>query len=51
MIALCLALGFSMPARAAVSFSCTVSATGINFGIYNPLSTTGDSAAGSWTVT
>jgi len=47
---LSLALGFGMQARSTVSFSCTVSATGINFGVYNPLSATGDSAAGSWTV-
>ena len=38
-------------ARAAVIFTCTVSATGIAFGNYNPLSSTGDSAVGSWTVT
>jgi spore coat protein U-like protein len=38
-------------ARAAVSFTCTVSATGISFGTYNPLSPGGDSAAGSWSVT
>jgi spore coat protein U-like protein len=37
-------------ARAAVIFTCTVSATGIAFGNYNPLSPTGDSAVGSWTV-
>jgi spore coat protein U-like protein len=38
-------------ARAAVTFTCTVSATAIAFGNYNPLSPTGDSAVGSWTVT
>jgi spore coat protein U-like protein len=48
---LCLALGFGTQARAAVVFSCTVSATSINFGIYNPLSAIGDAATGSWTVT
>jgi spore coat protein U-like protein len=37
-------------ARAAVSFTCTVSATGIAFGNYNPLNSIGDSAVGSWTV-
>jgi spore coat protein U-like protein len=37
-------------AQAAVTFTCTVSATGIAFGNYNPLSSTGDSAVGSWTV-
>jgi spore coat protein U-like protein len=45
-----LALGIGARAQAAVVFSCTVSAGGINFGVYNPLSATGDSAAGSWTV-
>jgi spore coat protein U-like protein len=38
-------------AQAAVTFTCTVSATGIVFGNYNPLSPTGDSAVGSWSVT
>jgi spore coat protein U-like protein len=38
-------------ARAAVTFTCTVNATGIVFGNYNPLSPTGDSSVGSWTVT
>ena len=38
-------------AKAAVTFTCTVSASGIAFGIYNPLSPTGDSAVGSWNVT
>jgi spore coat protein U-like protein len=38
-------------AQGAVTFTCTVSATGIAFGNYNPLSPGGDSAAGSWTVT
>lgn len=38
-------------AQAAVTFTCTVSATGIAFGIYNPLSPGGDAAAGSWSVT
>jgi spore coat protein U-like protein len=45
------AVVWGVPARAAVSFSCTVSATGINFGVYNPLSPTGNAASGSWTVT
>jgi spore coat protein U-like protein len=51
LIVLCLALGFGTQAKAAVVFSCTVSAGGINFGIYNPLSATGDAATGSWSVT
>jgi spore coat protein U-like protein len=37
-------------AQAAVTFTCTVSASGIAFGNYNPLSPTGDSAVGSWSV-
>ncbi len=44
------ALVLATPARAAVVFSCTVGATGINFGTYNPLSSGGTAAAGSWTV-
>jgi spore coat protein U-like protein len=36
---------------AAVTFTCTVNATGVAFGTYNPLSPAGDSAVGSWTVT
>jgi spore coat protein U-like protein len=38
-------------AQAAVTFTCTVSAAGVAFGIYNPLNPAGDSAVGSWTVT
>jgi spore coat protein U-like protein len=38
-------------AQAAVTFTCTVSASGIAFGIYNPLNPTGDSAVGAWNVT
>ena len=37
-------------ARAAVTFTCTVSASGIAFGAYNPLNAAGDSAVGSWSV-
>jgi spore coat protein U-like protein len=37
-------------AQAAVTFTCTVSASAIAFGNYNPLSSTGDSAVGSWSV-
>jgi spore coat protein U-like protein len=37
-------------AKAAVTFTCTVSATGIAFGNYNPLSPVGDSATGTWSV-
>jgi spore coat protein U-like protein len=48
---LCLALAWSAQAPAAVSFSCAVSASGINFGVYNPLNAAGDGATGSWTVT
>ena len=39
------------PAESAVTFTCAVSAVGIAFGLYNPLSTSGDAAVGSWTVT
>ena len=38
-------------AKAAVTFTCTVSAAGIAFGTYDPLSATGNAAVGSWTVT
>jgi spore coat protein U-like protein len=38
-------------ATAAVTFTCTVSANGIAFGNYNPLSPSGDAAVGSWSVT
>ena len=37
-------------AEAAVTFTCTVSASGIAFGSYNPLNATGSAAVGSWTV-
>jgi spore coat protein U-like protein len=37
-------------AEAAVTFTCTVSATGIAFGNYDPLSASGNAAVGSWTV-
>jgi spore coat protein U-like protein len=37
-------------ARAAVTFTCSVSATGVAFGIYNPLNAAGNSAVGSWSV-
>jgi spore coat protein U-like protein len=37
--------------QAAVTFTCTVSASSIAFVNYNPLSPTGDTAVGSWTVT
>jgi spore coat protein U-like protein len=47
----CLLFAYIPVAYAAVTFTCTVSATAIAFGNYNPLSPTGDAAAGSWTVT
>jgi spore coat protein U-like protein len=37
--------------QAAVTFACTVTATGVNFGVYNPLSTTADTATGTYLVT
>jgi spore coat protein U-like protein len=49
-IVFCLALGCAWQARAAVVFSCTVSATGVNFGAYNPLNATADAATGTWSV-
>jgi spore coat protein U-like protein len=49
-VAACLLLTQTGLATAAVTFTCTVSATGIAFGTYNPLSPVGDSAVGSWTV-
>lgn len=33
------------------AFTCTVSATGVNFGVYNPLSGTPDDATGTVTMT
>jgi spore coat protein U-like protein len=50
-IVFCLALGCALNSRAAVVFSCTVSATGVNFGAYNPLNATADTATGTWSVT
>ncbi|MGA2778776.1 MAG: spore coat protein U domain-containing protein [Steroidobacteraceae bacterium] len=38
-------------ARAAVTVNCTVSAGGIAFGVYNPLSTIGDASTGTLLVT
>jgi spore coat protein U-like protein len=49
--AACLLLAQIPDAQAAVTFTCTASATAIAFGSYNPLSATGDAAVGSWTVT
>jgi spore coat protein U-like protein len=46
----CLLLAATSNAQAAVSFTCTVTASGIAFGTYNPLSASGDSAVGSWSV-
>lgn len=50
-LAAALLLADAPGAQAAVTFTCTVAATGIAFGTYNPLNATGDSAVGSWTVT
>lgn len=49
-IALALAAAFPSGARAAVVFLCSVSANGINFGLYNPLNAASTTAAGSWSV-
>ena len=38
-------------AQAAVTFTCSVTANGINFGTYNPLNTGADTAAGTYLVT
>lgn len=50
LVATCLLLAPMSNAKAAVTFTCSVSATGIAFGSYNPLNSVGDSAVGSWTV-
>lgn len=50
MIAMILACSFMGRALAAVVFVCSVSATGINFGLYNPLNVAATTAAGSWSV-
>src|ERR1700730_2545338 len=50
MIAMVLATGFTGGARAAVVFVCSVTATGINFGLYNPLNIAATTATGSWSV-
>jgi spore coat protein U-like protein len=47
---LLLGLGIWMPAQAAVTFSCQVTATPIAFGAYNPLNAGGTAATGSWSV-
>jgi len=51
LLALGLLLAVSPAARAAVTVNCTVSAGGIAFGIYNPLSGIGDASTGSLLVT
>jgi spore coat protein U-like protein len=50
LVATWLLLAAISSAQAAVTFTCSVSATGIAFGSYNPLNSVGDSAVGSWTV-
>jgi spore coat protein U-like protein len=45
------ALGAAGSAQSSVVFTCTVSASAINFGSYNPLSSGGDASTGSWSVT
>ena len=47
----CLFGAYEPSADAAVAFTCTVSASSIAFGAYNPLSTSGTSSVGSWSVT
>jgi hypothetical protein len=46
-----LSLGIGWQAHAALVFTCTVGATPINFGAYNPLSGSGDAATGTVNVT
>ena len=50
-IAAALLLGIGGHAHAALVFTCTVGATSINFGAYNPLSGIGDAATGTINVT
>jgi spore coat protein U-like protein len=50
LILTCAALGAAAPARAALVFTCTVTASGIVFGTYNPLIAGGDASTGSWAV-
>lgn len=50
LILMCAAMGAALSAQAAVVFTCTVSASAINFGTYDPLSAGGDASAGSWSV-
>jgi hypothetical protein len=50
-IAAALSLGIAGHAHAALVFTCTVGATSINFGTYNPLSGVGDAATGTINVT
>jgi spore coat protein U-like protein len=50
-IALCLTFSCAPLARAVTTVNCTVSATGIAFGIYNPLSAVADASTGTLRVT
>jgi spore coat protein U-like protein len=51
LILMCAALGAAGSAQAAVAFTCTVSASSIVFGTYNPLSAGGSASTGTWSVT
>ncbi len=46
-----IALGFAGVSRAAATVSCTVSAGGISFGIYNPLNAVGTASTGTLRIT
>src|ERR1700761_1583275 len=48
LIALC---GFALNASAATTVSCTASASGIVFGLYNPLSTVASASSGTLQIT
>lgn len=50
-VLLCLAACCAPAARAATRVACTASATGIAFGIYNPLSAVGDASTGTLRIT
>lgn len=47
----CVLQGLGCGAQAAVTFTCTVAASSLAFGTYNPLSPAGEAAVGSWSVT
>jgi len=50
-LAVAVGVGLAAASGSAWGISCTVGATGVNFGVYNPLSGTPNSATGTVTVT